>query len=586
MSEMGGYGGQGGGEARGSGGEISSSGNEATQSGRAETGGRYEGQGEQSASELSGLRIVSPSAERAADKGREGESSLENLSLSEPAVAEADECGTEEFSALKGFSLQKAADEVKAEGVAAPPELDPHQELGEKRSVSEERLETARKSLRETIERNYDGDPEMQQRMLALSEEMQEATRTLYEDSREVALRARDIENFSDHNMAHIPEVAEAALNNAKAIHEFEESNHIPKEARIRDDILLEASMWHDVGMAGTQADIEAAKSDPEAVLDGGRIRAEHSARSAQAVLENQEKFSCQEEAVEVAWLAYLHSKSNSGVKTMSSEVDMTASLNRMKAVYEAEHPGGKKLDLTSFGEVDEQGGLTKIGDAVRARINNESVALRVADAQRPASDEATTMTGRLIRPDVKHYEDVSGFDMPLEAEVFDKNVEYIDPEDPENRSAGTERNEIMYASGEKNVDAGEMRFVTDARSGDPKVEIHYAVKDAYVDQAATREVLVGRMKEANSTAAREHAVDGSIVREEIEHVVELEKGDEAARAKLESVLQKALDRQHLLCKYLDEDGGAREEMESMTARVRVILKESTATEAGGEKND
>ena len=73
--------------------------------------------------------------------------------------------------------------------------------------------------------------------------------------------------------------------------------------------------------------------------------------------------------------------------------------------------------------------------------------------------------------------------------------------------------------------------------TADGTLEVSYVVRDAYVDQAATREILNERMREAESAPAAKDAPPGSITREQISHVVRIEKGDEAARAELERVL-------------------------------------------------
>jgi len=359
----------------------------------------------------------------------------------------------------------------------------------------------------------------------------------------------------------------------------MEEAQKLPAEARVKDEVVLAAALWHDVGMAGTEADRKLIEADPKAVLDGDRIRKEHSFQSSQAILERQDQFSNQAEAVEAAWLAYMHSKSNSEVPSLSDTKAMTDALNRVKAEYGKNHPEAAALDLSSFGQVDEKGDLVKMTDEVRTRINNETVILRVADSQRPA-DACTTMTGRIMDAEKTVYTDASGFDKEVAAETHLKQAEYTDPGNPEDRDSCSKEAAVKFVTGERNVDAGGMKFTGDG--GAPRMEISYVVKDAYADQAATKAILLERMAEATSTTSQRRAAEGCLTRENLLHVVELENGDEALRAKLEKVLQEAIrakaDRRF---ERTDADGKKVRYFDNMSADVKVVLKDRKNGEKG-----
>ena len=210
------------------------------------------------------------------------------------------------------------------------------------------------------------------------------------------------------------------------------------------------------------------------------------------------------------------------------------------------------------FGKVNKDGRLEDLDPSVQTRLTNEALALRVADAQRPASDAPTTMTGRVMEGESVKYEkgDTSGFDTPLEDEVLGNKVEFVDPNNPEAPPITKDDPvTLKFVNGENNVDAGTVT-VTDKDT----VEVTYVVKDAYVDQAATRAILNERMQEADSAPAAKDAAPGSVNREQVVHVVQIEKGDEAARAALEAALNKDAS-------YHTKNG------EPVTRTIRVELK-------------
>jgi len=562
--EMGGHGGH---ETSGSRGELSASTNSE------KTTGTTKETDEKSA--LNGFKMTEGKEELPTG----GETLKEGVETEEPP-AETEESVLKDFSMEKGTKAEETSVEHKSELDSFKMEKEP----GEKsKGEAEAKLEVAQKNLEERIDRMYEKSPEKAKEMRELLERTQDTTRPIYESSKEVAEKAEAIRDYSEHNMAHIVEVAESALAGTEAMHEYEEAKGAAEEAKVRDDVVLSAALWHDTGMAGKPADLEAVKSDPDAQLDGNRIRSGHSFESAQRVLENQDSFSSQAEALEVAWVACMHSKSNSEVRNMSSDVDMMTAINRVKSEYETGHPDGEKLDLSCFGEVNEKGELVSITDSVRTRINNETLLLRVADAQRPASDVQVTMTGREMHTEKTRYEDTSGFELSAEEEAMGKQVEYIDPENPENSSTRKDATSVKYVSGEANVDAGPISTVKEGDS--TKVQVEYVVKDAYVDQAATRDILKGRIAEANSTAAEEFASPGTVAREDIVHVVTIEQGDEAARAALQDVLEKETVKVENRT-YIDEKGEKQIAKETISAKVEVRLKEQTAPKTDEGKDD
>ena len=397
-------------------------------------------------------------------------------------------------------------------------------------------IEAARKERTETITEAYKDDPEKRAKLQELVERNDKLTRPYYDESVEVAKHAEAIENYSDHNKAHIDEVTTAVVKNAEQIHKKEEADGLPPEARVKDEVLISAAQWHDVGMAGTKEDRKAIEDDPDAKLDGNKIRSQHANESALTILEHQDDFETPDMAFETALVTHLHTKNNSGVPSLGEKQAMIDAANRLKNDYEKRNEGKPSFDLSKFGKVNEEGELVDLDPDAQTRITNEALALRVADGQRPASDTPTTMTGRVMESEKTRYTDTTGFGRDVADEVAGQKIEYIDPDDPEAPVTESENaTALMYLNGERNVDAGTMHY-----TGDGKLEISYVVRDAYVDQAATVEVLDGRMKEADSAPAAKDAPPGSVSREQIVHVVQIEKGDEKARAALEEVLNKS----------------------------------------------
>lgn len=399
--------------------------------------------------------------------------------------------------------------------------------------ITKQRYEESEKQLDETLQRIYKDQPEKYQEMRAFVDRMKETAQPYYDNSTEVAKHTDSLQTYSDHNIAHPNEVTASVAESLSQMKEYEKANDVPEAARVNDKVVLSAAVNHDTGMAGTKENQQTVKDDPDTKLDGNTIRNNHHAESANRILENSDKFDSKEQAIESAWVTYMHSKSKSGVKDLGDSESMVNALNTVKSNYEKANPNGGKLDLSSFGKVNSEGQLTEMTPEVHTRVGNEALMLRVGDAQRPATDTPTTMTGRVMECDKTAYKDTSGFSKPVADEVADKKVEFVDPNDPENKVPdSTDAGALMYTTGERNVDAGTMTYTSNGT-----LEVSYVVKDAYVDQAATRAVLENRMEEANTAAHNQNAPDGLVTQANIVHVVVIEKGDEQARSALEAAL-------------------------------------------------
>lgn len=288
----------------------------------------------------------------------------------------------------------------------------------------------------------------------------------------------------------------------------------------------------------------------------GETIRSNHPLRSAIHVLEDAEALKTWgADSSETALLTFLHSKSNSGVRipdekkcgtevndllercqqaNVSEDVssfarkvvdshgnevlgpnkkpvwkvtDPDALVRRefevaVQKLHQTARENGVKFDPSFLGVFDQDGCFRITNEQAYHRLQCETSALRLADAQRPALTVTTTQSGKgivLIEPDWRSSTKSAG---SVNQEVDAVRAKFVDLKtgkllaDTESslsaKNAESWNKSKQYYLGESNVDGGTLKY--NPLKG--KLEVEYRVKDAAKAPHCTREILKERMEE------------------------------------------------------------------------------------------
>ena len=335
------------------------------------------------------------------------------------------------------------------------------EQYARQKQQSQEELELA-------IQQAFGKEVSRQMEIQRMVEQINELTAPRYELSQEISKRDPVLDKYTDHGPEHIKEVATNVLEYAEAFRQFAQSRGIElgSEADINLEVLLVAALYHDTGMDGGLKSVEdysrqcaAYEAKQELTLGGAKIkefgeviRSNHPAQSALHVLEDAGVL--QQQGVnpnEVAALAYLHSKSNSGVKVGDTAETysryMTDFMQRCQATGISVNPQafarqvtdaqgrpvldlkqrptwevtdkeafvrkefevavqcltkmaqdkGLNFDPSFLGKLDEKGNFIITNSQAYTRLQYETAILRLADAQRPARHFPTTHSGKVI---------------------------------------------------------------------------------------------------------------------------------------------------------------------------------------------
>ncbi|MBR2245854.1 MAG: hypothetical protein IJ880_02300 [Bacilli bacterium] len=266
---------------------------------------------------------------------------------------------------------------------------------------------------------------------------------------------------YRAHTESHVREVAEKTMEAAKNIKNALAKNNI--EGYSKDFNFYEAyvaALWHDTGMAagaegliGLDSYIDENGNIATRTLNetknGNKTRKNHSFNSAMMVLQNADKVS--EMGVDpnkVALLAFSHSKSNSGVRSLNSSADWSvciSKINNAVEFYNKEHSdnpikfdGGKSfleslvesgiLKDTEFTvkEVYDDNGKLKyryneyhIDESAVKELASGAYALRLGDANTNNRNIGTNQAGQKIDIDSLKGNFHESF-------IFDKNIKAL----------------------------------------------------------------------------------------------------------------------------------------------------------------
>ena len=410
------------------------------------------------------------------------------------------------------------------------------------------------------------------------------------------------LDKYTDHGFEHVKQVVANVLNSLQAYEEFAKRQGIEpgSEAAMSAKCLLIAALYHDTGMDGGLKDTEAyqrqrAEHEKRQLEDtrldkkmkeyGDVIRSGHPLQSALHILQDAQALKNMGiDPNETAVLAFLHSKSNSGVKIGNTpgewsrhcadfeercgsehiQEDMSAYARpvmnsdgkqaedeKHRRVWEVTDQDafarrefevaiqrldrearekGLKLDSSFLGTFDSKGNFRITNEQAYTRLQYETSALRVADAQRPAQQVTVTHSGKVIeRKEPNWAEREKRFDGDIKKDSVDSELRAVKTQltdlhtgEPiqkvksnlfksaaQNRAK--EKASKKYYVGESNVDRGSVKF--NAKTG--KIEIEYRVKDASKAPYLTMEILHERMAESGMPT----------LKGKVQHVIVLEKG-------------------------------------------------------------
>ncbi len=277
--------------------------------------------------------------------------------------------------------------------------------------------------------------------METLTRTMIEPALSYYESAAKYAETASAFETYRTHTEGHVREVAESSMRVLEVLSRTLNNNKYSNKVNAYD--LFVAAIWHDVGMgAGAENilgidshfDVDTGIYSPSLLVDseGNRTRSNHTLNSALAMLANADIISDLGVNVsEVALLVFAHSKSNSGMKNLTSTDSYQLGINIMQACIEEYNSqarkaneqitdSSKKYKLIEFGEgktyidslVDskliesyevttDSDGKTiykiKFNDSRLKIIATEALALRVGDANTTNENLNINQAGQLI---------------------------------------------------------------------------------------------------------------------------------------------------------------------------------------------
>lgn len=302
---------------------------------------------------------------------------------------------------------------------------------------------------------------------------------------------AKDIAQFSDLQFykAHLEEHIKLVVS-----HSIETAYVIGKIKGVQCDMkdIAIASLYHDTGMNGHYRDENEAERR-YSFDDGKSIRRNHPLTSAIHVLEDREKIEALGgNADQIAAMVFLHSKSNSGVKTFYADGLKNINEAFAKIQDEVNSYNEKHKNKIEFNPQN-------IIDITKFKFN--SAALRIGDACGHNAISNLTQSGGkcIVNYDVPKYLPEKWFPEKYLEEARLSDVTYISPN--EEKVQITDEITKMFQSGEGNIagmhvevnsydeltEADELKFVVD-------------VKNASDAPLCTMQCIIERLKELKGT--------------------------------------------------------------------------------------
>lgn len=215
-----------------------------------------------------------------------------------------------------------------------------------------------------------------------------------YEDAKDLGVKNDVFLGYEEHNFVHVTRVADTSVSVLEQLNKMINDGTLKDFKTIDSDIIYKAGLAHDLGMKdggyskykltpdgnfmkdkdGNKILVKTFEKIPDNA-NGNVIRTNHSLNSAITVLQNKELFGDDSEMI--ACLAFIHSKSTSGVKDI---LDTNELASMIKCLYDNAEECGYKFDINKFGHMDNLGQFV-FNDGVAEQMRTGAVALRVGDA-------------------------------------------------------------------------------------------------------------------------------------------------------------------------------------------------------------
>lgn len=350
----------------------------------------------------------------------------------------------------------------------APSSLNPSNSIFTAQQYQRQREENDRQ-LQQALDQVFGKQGKPRQEVQKLVDQVNSLTAARYGLGQQISVLDPVLDGYTDHGFEHVKQVAANVLNSLRAYEKFAKEQGIEpgSEAAMSTKCLLIAALYHDTGMDGGLKDTEAyqrqraehekrqledARPDKRMKEFGEVIRSGHPLQSALHILQDAQALKKMGiDPNETAVLAFLHSKSNSGVKignnpgewsrncadfkercdnenikenlnayarpVMNSDgkqaedekhrpvwevTDQEAFARRefevaVQRLDREAREKGFKLDCSFLGTFDSKGNFRITNEQAYTRLQYEASVLRVADAQRPAQQVTVTHSGKVI---------------------------------------------------------------------------------------------------------------------------------------------------------------------------------------------
>ena len=210
----------------------------------------------------------------------------------------------------------------------------------------------------------------------------------LYQRGKETGGKYAVFGTYEEHNFIHSTRVADEALATSRCLDQMIDEGLAPDLGKVDDDILEISGFGHDTGMRENGYAIRFdKKAGPNGAFDdialvkdtsnGMDIRKGHPSTSATTILH---EGIGGDDSEFIAALDFLHSKSNSGVKDITSEEELLRLVQTLDNNKAKLTEYGYEFDITKF--VDVVDGEYVLKPDVSAKLKTGGIALRVGDAR------------------------------------------------------------------------------------------------------------------------------------------------------------------------------------------------------------
>lgn len=314
-----------------------------------------------------------------------------------------------------------------------------------------------------------------------------------YEAASQTGKTSSHFMGYEEHNFVHVKRVADESLDIGKKLNESIKSGQLKNLDILDENILYKSGLAHDLGMKdggyvifkdgsfttidniinnldNYESKIKSLLKIDESVslssvedVKGKLIRTSHPLNSAITVLQNDDIFGTDAEII--ACLDFLHSKSSSGVKDITSTEQLS---DMVKKLYDNQVLNSKQLykfDISKLVECDASGipilenGCYKFKNGIENQLKTGSIALRVGDAH-AVKTGFNHGGGQIIVETVpdskvtleKYFGEVTKFDDLCDVEASKSNIKIKYDDEIKSLSGGDYDYSKRIVIGEKNA--------------------------------------------------------------------------------------------------------------------------------------